>query len=237
MRALERPAEAAEAVAEVAREHDVVIAHGGEPLGGHLGRAVRDAIGTTEVLTVLVQVVCDPGDPGDPAPARPATPVGPVYTFDQAARAALANGWTVAPDGMGFRRVMPSPEPLAILEAERVRALADEGVLVICAGAGGLGSDMAVDVDRTAALLGEAVDADLLVLLADGDDPRTATGRAVAAESAGPKLEAARRFVEATGRPAAVGALGDAAAIVHGSAGTRVSPELAFAHDGAGHRD
>jgi carbamate kinase len=130
-----------------------------------------------------------------------------------------------APDlrnGDGRRRFAPSSEPYAIAEIRSLRVLLDSGALVVCAGAAGVpvalngtGTlhrvETAIDKDLTAALLARRLDADLLLMPTDLD-----TGLIE------PKLEAARRFVDATGRRAAIGSLRDVAQMVGGEAGTQV---------------
>jgi carbamate kinase len=153
-------------------------------------------------------------------------------------------------DGLGLRRAVPSPRPLAICELPVIRRLLDAGTIVICAGGGGIpvvverggrhrGVDAVVDKDLAAALLAEGVGAEGLVLLTDvagiydgwGTDAptlmprvRPAALRALAldAGSMRPKAEAAAGFVERTGGWAAIGALDEAAAVVAGRAGTLV---------------
>lgn len=131
-------------------------------------RGVRRAVAT---LVTQVEV-----DAHDPAFAQPTKPIGPFYSMDEAAALAAARGWTLQDDaGRGMRRVVASPRPLRIVEADVVRLLVDEGVLVICAGGGGIpvvrrgttheGIEAVVDKDRTAAVLAIQLGAKRLVLL------------------------------------------------------------------------
>jgi carbamate kinase len=200
------------------------------------------------VATLLTQVVVDPDDPAFAAPTKP---VGPVYTKAEARRLAADRGWTVAADGRWWRRVVASPEPLDIRGLPTIRLLIEAGVLVVCPGGGGIpvvveadrvhGVEAVIDKDLAAALLARRLAAEFLLLLTDvpaveldWGTPRArplpwvtpAELRAFrfAAGSMGPKVEAACRFVEATGGRAAIGALGDAAAILRGQAGTTVAP-------------
>ncbi|MGF1469050.1 MAG: carbamate kinase [Sandaracinaceae bacterium] len=125
------------------------------------------------VASLLTQVVVD-GD--DPAFARPTKPVGPVYGPAEAARMEAA-GFAMAEDrGRGLRRVVPSPEPRAILDVEIVDALLDRGALVVAAGGGGVpvveqpggrlrGVDAVIDKDRVSCLLAERIGARLLLIL------------------------------------------------------------------------
>ncbi|MBT6119236.1 MAG: carbamate kinase, partial [Rhodospirillaceae bacterium] len=206
-------------------------------------RAVRAA-------TLLTQVVVDPADP---AFADPSKPIGPVYGEAEAEALAAARGWEVRPDGAGWRRVVPSPAPLRILEITAIRALLDAGLAVICAGGGGmpvvetggggyLGVEAVIDKDATSALLAGELGADALLLLTDVDAVyegwgtqeakpireaavSTLLGRSFAAGSMAPKVAAACAFVAATGRHAAIGAMEDAAALLSGETGTRILPD------------
>ncbi|HVX32335.1 MAG TPA: carbamate kinase [Solirubrobacterales bacterium] len=266
-------------LAELAAGHEVVITHGNGPqvgllalqsesygaiapypldvLGaesegmvGHLLElALRNQLPEREIVTVLTETVVDPDDPAFEEPSKP---IGPVYSAGEAGRLRAERGWVMGRDGERWRRLVPSPEPRAISELRSLRLLVDAGVLVVCAGGGGIpvtvgadgrlrGVEGVVDKDLTAALLARRLDADLLLMLTDvdavrvgwGTDRERPLGRATveqlrtmefAAGSMAPKVEAACRFVEATGRAAAIGALGDADRIVRGEAGTRVTP-------------
>jgi len=181
--------------------------------------------GAKEVATLLTQVVVDASDP---AFANPSKPIGPVWTETVARRIAAERGWPVAPDGGYWRRVVPSPEPRRILEIGAVRLLLEAGVVVICAGGGGVpvvedptggwrGVEAVVDKDLSAALLADQLDADSLLLLTDVDavyrDWQTEHAQPIlfatademrdhsfAAGSMGPKVEAACRFVSGVRR-------------------------------------
>ena len=270
---------AVDALAELARAHDVVVTHGngpqvgllalqGEAYGGVrpypldvlgaesegmigylLEQGLRNQLPEREIVTLLTQVVVDPADP---AFQRPEKPIGPLYSELQARRLARERGWAVARDGPAWRRVVPSPEPQAILELGAIRLLVDAGVLVVCTGGGGIpvvlgadgslrGVEAVIDKDLSAALLARLLSADYLLMLTDvaavERDWRTPAaqriGHATPAElraltfapgSMGPKVEAACRFVEATGGTAGIGALEDAVAVPRGDAGTLVVP-------------
>jgi carbamate kinase len=197
---------AAEAVAAVAAEHRVVLTHGNGPqvgllalqneaspevppypldvLGaeseGMVGYLLEQELGrhlaSERLATLLTQVVVDPADP---AFAHPTKPVGPTYDEAEATRMAEARGWRVAPDGDRWRRVVPSPIPLRIVELATIRILVEHDVLVTCTGGGGIpvvpdglglrGVEAVIDKDRSAALLAEALGADGLLLLTDVD--------------------------------------------------------------------
>jgi carbamate kinase len=266
---------AVEAVAAAAEGHELVVTHGNGPqvgllalqaaalsgiepypldvlgaesegmIGYLLEQEFRNILPGRDVATLLTQVVVDPADT---AFSHPTKPIGPVYSEEEARRLAAAHGWAIAPDGAGFRRVVPSPEPLRILELPIIRLLIDAGVLVVCTGGGGIpvavtsgvlrGVEAVIDKDLAAARLAEDIEADLLVLLTDVPGvlrdmnrpdsvitdirPADLWSMHLPAGSMGPKAEAACRFVERTGRRAAIGALEDARALVAGTGGTQI---------------
>jgi carbamate kinase len=269
---------AAHALAAVAQEHELVVTHGNGPqvgllalqaeaypeggtypldvlgaesegmIGYLLQQGLRNALPEREVATLLTQVRVDASDPAFSAPTKP---IGPVYDRGQAAAVAATRGWAVRPDGPHWRRVVASPEPAGIVEIETIALLVDAGVLVICAGGGGVpvvarpdgtlrGVEAVIDKDLVAALLAIELRADALLLLTDvaaveagwgtpaarpvrEATPAELRGLGLAAGSMGPKVEAASRFAEATGGRAVIGALEDAAALLGGTAGTTVS--------------
>lgn len=147
---------------------------------GSIGYLVQQALGAAlvprgvnrPVATVVTQVVVDPHDP---AFARPSKPIGPFYTRQEAERRMSREHWTMVEDaGRGWRRVVPSPEPQAIVEAAVIRALLDAGVVVVAAGGGGIpvvrreagydGIEAVVDKDLAAAVLARDVQARLLLM-------------------------------------------------------------------------
>ena len=276
---------AAEAVAEIARDHQVVITHGNGPQVGLLalqneayedveaypldvldaetegmvGYLLEQELGRhlprNKLATLLTQIVVDPQDA---AFEKPTKFVGPVYDDERDAKfIAHERGWTVAPDGAHWRRVVPSPEPKAIVEIETIRLLVDHGVTVTCNGGGGIpvapddrgglrGVEAVIDKDLAAALLASELGADALVLLTDvaavhagwgtpGQRPLRETSVAelealdLPMGSMGPKVTAICRFVRSGGQLGAIGALEDAGAILRGDAGTIVRGPVADA--------
>jgi carbamate kinase len=270
---------AAEALAPLARQHELIITHGNgpqvgvlamesaadplltrpfplDPLGAEtqgligywLTQSLHNVLPNRQVAALLTQCVVDPTDS---AFGRPTKFVGPTYDQRGARALAAERNWVVAKDGTGWRRVVPSPEPLEVVEAPIIRRLTDAGVLVVCAGGGGVpvirhadgtleGVEAVIDKDLTAALLAQTLGADALLLLTDVAAVETHFGQpgsqtiraATPAElriygfpsgSMGPKVEAACRFVEGTGGLAAIGSLNDAAAVLAGATGTRIS--------------
>src|SRR5690606_26911064 len=102
---------------------------------------------------------------------------GPMYSAEEAQQLAVAKGWRIAPDGDGFRRVVPSPRPKRIFEIRPIQWLLEHGSVVICAGGGGIptlyrdgqlsGVEAVIDKDLCAALLAEQLGADLLLIATD----------------------------------------------------------------------
>jgi carbamate kinase len=199
--------------------------------------------------TILTMVEVDPADPAFEDPTKF---VGPVYDKAEADRLAADKGWVFKPDGDRWRRVVPSPEPRRIFEIRPIRWLLDKDVVVICAGGGGVptmflpngdgtltGVEAVIDKDLATELLAREVGADLFVMATDVDGVYTGWGTPeqrklervtpselrelpFAAGSMGPKVEAAARFVEATGNRAVIGGLNEIEAIVDGHEGTQV---------------
>lgn len=199
------------------------------------------------VATLLTQVLVDRRDP---ALRDPTKPIGPAYRKDEAERIARERGWLVARDNDKWRRVVPSPKPVAILEARVIELLVKNGATVICAGGGGIpiiersdgslvGVEAVIDKDLSSALLARQLGADHLLLLTDvdsvyldwGTDAARSIARAgttalnpedFASGSMRPKLEAAIGFAAETGRPASIGRLEDAEAVLARQAGTTI---------------
>lgn len=215
-------------------------------IGYWLQQGLANAGLTTPVVTLVTQTLVD-GD--DPAFGDPTKFVGTVYDEQRAHELAGTNGWTVRADGSGWRRVVASPMPLRIIELETARSLLDGGTTVVLAGGGGVpvvdgplglaGVEAVVDKDHVAALVAAELQADLLVLLTDVDGvmseygtPRQRLLREVRADelgrisfpagSMGPKVSAACRFVQETGKHAAIGALGAAGDVIGGTVGTQI---------------
>ncbi|HEX6653144.1 MAG TPA: carbamate kinase [Thermoleophilaceae bacterium] len=158
-------AEAARGLAELARNHELVVTHGNGPqvgllalqsaaydeiapypfdvlgaesegmVGYLLEQALRNELPDRQVAALLTQVLVDPHDPAFAAPTKP---IGPVYDEATAHRLAADRGWTVRPDGDHWRRVVASPEPREVLELETIRTLVALNAVVICAGGGGI---------------------------------------------------------------------------------------------------
>ena len=271
---------AARSLAPLAEHHQLVLSHGNGPqvgllalqaaaytdveaypldvLGaeteGMIGYMIEQELGNllppdTPLATLLTMIEVDAHDP---AFSNPTKFVGPVYDTEQAAALAAEKGWVFKADGAYMRRVVASPQPKRIFEIRPIRWLLEHGVVVICAGGGGIpttwaadqprtltGVEAVIDKDLVSELLAREVGADLFVMATDVDAVYSGGGppdqhrldrvtpdelRALefAAGSMGPKVDAATRFVEATGRRAAIGSLEDIEKIVDGAAGKNV---------------
>jgi len=269
---------AAQAMAPVVRDNEVVITHGNGPqvgllalqtaaygdgasdpldvLGarteGGIGYMIEQELGNLlpeerplATILTMVEVHRD-----DPAFKNPTKPIGPVYDEAEARKIAAEHDWTVAPDGDGWRRVVPSPLPTRVFEIRPVRWLLERNVVVICSGGGGIptmyderrklrGVEAVIDKDRASALLAEEVEAECLLLATDVDavyldwgtpeqrpvrstTPEELAGHSFPTGSMGPKVEAACTFVERTGGKAIIGALGEIDQMLAGRAGTLI---------------
>lgn len=265
---------AARAIAEHLHEGALIVTHGNGPLAGWLATQSELVLGPqpgfdaitaqTEGLTgysldlalsnefrdrdvtaLLTQVEIDADDP---ELARPSKPIGRVYD-DEEADCLRARGFAVGADRNGFRRIVPSPRPLRVLEERAIDRLLGPDDIVICGGGGGIpvhrradgslvGADGIVDKDFTSALLGIALGARELFLLTDvggvhpawpdasvrlsSADPDEIERGTWSAGSIGPKVEAAARFARETGGTAWIGRCEDLGAILEGEAGTRI---------------
>jgi carbamate kinase len=268
---------AAKPLAEIAGKHQLVVCHGNGPqvgllalqseaykgvdpfpldvldaesegmIGYPLEQALGNALPGRETATLLTQVVVDAGDPALTSPSKP---IGPVYDLAGADRLSRERGWKMAPDGPFWRRVVASPAPVRIVELASIRALLDAGVIVICAGGGGVpvleapdgtldGIEAVIDKDLSAGLVAAELGAEALLLLTDvpaveldwgkpearrltDATPEELRSLRFAAGSMQPKVTAAAQFVGRTGRRAVIGSLDDAAAMLEGRAGTQV---------------
>lgn len=276
--------EAASALAAVATRHELIVTHGNGPqvgllaleadaykavspypldvlgaesqgmIGYLLVQGLQNELPDRSVVALLTQVLVDAADPAFSSPTKP---IGPVYSEREARELAREHSWTIARDGIYFRRVVPSPKPRAIVELDAIEMLVDRGTVVVCSGGGGVpvirergrlrGVGAVIDKDLTAALLAQALGAERLVLATDVSFVQTGWGTTAAAPitsatpsdlrsikfaagSMAPKIEAACQFVEHTGCSAAIGSLAELEAVIRGTAGTQIaSPRLALA--------
>ncbi|MDJ0737326.1 MAG: carbamate kinase [Nostocaceae cyanobacterium] len=226
---------------------DVLNAESEGMIGYLLAQQLYNHLPGREVVTLLTQVEVDIDDP---AFANPTKPIGPVYTQAEAQKLAAEGHWQVAPDGDVYRRVVPSPAPRRIIELPTIELLVKAGAIVVCVGGGGIpvvvtplgglrGVEAVIDKDFAAALLATELGADALLLLTDVDavytnwgspgrkpllevTPQQLKNYTFAPGSMAPKVEAACKFVDATGGFAGIGKLEDALQILAGDAGTIV---------------
>lgn len=274
---------AAAGLARVARDHQLIVSHGNGPqvgllalqaaaypdvepypldiLGaetqGMIGYLLEQELGNqlpfeVPLATILSMVEVDPDDPafGDPTKF-----VGPIYDEATATALAAEKGWVVKPDGPHWRRVVPSPRPLRIFELRPMRWLLERGVVIICAGGGGIptmyargterelvGVEAVIDKDLASSLLARDLEADLYIMATDVDGvyrdwgtsdqaridrvtPDDLRDHGFPAGSMGPKVDAAVEFAAATGKRAVIGSLDDIDGMVAGTAGTNVTSE------------
>lgn len=270
-----------QALAELARTTELVITHGNGPqvgllalqnlayqdvaaypldiLGaetqGMIGYVVQQELanavkGEREVAGIITTTVVSEDDP---AFDRPTKLIGPQYSAHDAAEAAAEYRWTIAKDGNAFRRVVPSPQPLTIVQAPLIQRLLEGGTLCVCVGGGGVpvrldskgrhvGVQAVVDKDQASAALAAEIGADVLIMLTDGDyvsenwgtpeqrDIVTASADAIAklafAEgSMQPKVDAAIRVARAGGR-VLIGPLDRLDDLLARKVGTEIVPTL-----------
>ncbi|GAA3611243.1 carbamate kinase [Nonomuraea rosea] len=271
---------AVRALAPLAERHEVVITHGNGPqvgllalesaadtsltvpypfdvlgaqtqgmIGYWLLQTLQNALPGRQVVALINQTLVSAADP---AFDKPAKFIGPVYGERTAQKLGETHGWSFSRDGEHWRRVVPSPEPLRVVETRAIRQLLESGAVVVCAGGGGVpvvrdevgklaGVEAVIDKDLATAKLAEALEADALLLLTDvpavqrgygtpapeniaRTTPALLRAEKFPAGSMGPKVEAVCRFVEVTGDLGAIGALADAEAMIDGAAGTLVTP-------------
>ena len=180
------------------------------------------------------------------------THLSPIYTKEEAERLRQTNGWTMASDNDKFRRVVASPNPQRILELSALKTLIEKRHLVVCCGGGGvpvyfdkegqlIGAEAVIDKDLASSLLAISVNADLFVIATDVEGVYTDWGKpsqslirqidttslrklTFAQGSMAPKIEAACRFVEKTGKTAIIGALDQIEKVVDREKGTQIHP-------------
>ena len=147
-------------------------------IGYHLQQTIIDELNNKridkECVTIITQVEVDPKDPAFDNPTKP---VGMFYTKEQAMEIEKQKGYTFVEDsGRGYRRVVPSPKPVDIVEKDVIREMIRDGHIVITCGGGGIpvrvdkkdgyeGVDAVIDKDFAACKLAKVIDADVLLIL------------------------------------------------------------------------
>jgi carbamate kinase len=274
--------EVAPALAALAAKHEVVIVHGNGPQVGLLagesadnsslsapyplsdmvaetqgliGFWIQQALGKAglkrDVIALISRTVVDAHDP---AMAHPTKFIGPEMKKAAAERLRLKHGWTFSADGQHWRRVVPSPAPIRVLEGRRASKLLEGGATVVLGGGGGVAVtitaskltavDAVVDKDLVAAKIAIELGAELLVILTDVEgvlsdfgstaesliqstSPTGLSSLVFAPGSMGPKVKAVSEFTRVTGNRSAIGSLDQLTAIVAGIAGTQVLRSVA----------
>ncbi len=211
--------------------------------------------GLMQPMAALVsEVVVDENDEGFRNPTKF---VGPFFSEQEAAELVRKKKYVMKQDGSrGYRRVVPSPKPLELVEEKAASDLLQDGYLVILAGGGGIpvvkkdqrleGVEAVIDKDYTSALVAEKVCADKLIILTgvpkvavnfNRPDERKLDVMSLAecdeymregqfpAGSMGPKVDAARKFVRATGKEAVITSLCSLTEAMEDKSGTRIVPE------------
>jgi carbamate kinase len=221
---------------------------------GEIGALIESELAPVAGRAVVCLLTHVRVDEHDPAFESPTKPVGPFYSAEQGRTLESERGWAVREDaGRGWRRVVPSPEPLEVVEVEAVRKLLAAGTITVACGGGGIpvtaregrlmGIDAVIDKDRASALLAIALDAERLVILTDVDAVCRGWGTStqeelreldvadaerllpeLAAGSIGPKVEASLAFARATGNEALITSPRALPAALEGGSGTRINP-------------
>ncbi|MCE4624689.1 MAG: carbamate kinase [Desulfurococcales archaeon] len=215
-----------------------------------LTRTLRDKGVERETVVVATRVVVSKKDPSFKNPTKY---IGSYYTREEAERLMREKGWVMKPDPRkGWRRVVPSPRPLHIIEHSLIKHLAERGAIVVAVGGGGIPVteelepvEAVIDKDLASSLLAREIAADKLVILTDVPGVAINYGRPgerwlsrVSVDeleglyreghfppgSMGPKVEAVIEFVRATGKPAAIGRLEEAYDVYQGLKGTQITP-------------
>ena len=193
------------AIAPLVREGQVVVTHGNGPqVGNELLRQERaaDEVPPFPLYLAVAQTQAEIGamietelsgtarravaclithvlvDADDEAFGRPTKPIGPFYSEEQARALERERGWQLVEDaGRGYRRVVPSPRPLEIVELGSIQALIGAGAIAVACGGGGIpvvmhngylkGVDGVIDKDRASALLAERLGVERLVILTE----------------------------------------------------------------------
>lgn len=268
---------AAKIIQRIVQEgHQVVVTHGNGPQVGYFAELQRDSQafkldainaltqgllgylivsaldkalgrGRSAALVTRVEVDCS-----DPAFKTPTKYIGPIYSEEEAKKLGVMYGWQFKQDPRGgWRRVVPSPTPLRIVEIDIIKRLADAGYVVVAAGGGGIpvcentGVEGVVDKDLASSLLAIEWKADLLIILTDVDGvylnfkkPGQRKLDAVRVDelekyyaeghfplgSMGPKVLAAINFIRNGGKRAAIGALEEGYEVFKGVRGTQIIP-------------
>jgi len=221
---------------------DVLGAETQGQIGYMLQKELRNALPSKETISIVTQVVVDAKDE---AFSNPTKSVGPFYDVPPG-----RPGWTVRKIGQRWRRVVPSPKPVDIIEKEAIKEAHGKGIVIACGG-GGIpvirhggrleGVEGVIDKDLAGAIMASLLDVDLFLMLTDVDGVHLNHGKAdqtllrrmavkdakrllegdeLGEGSMRPKVQAAVNFVSKTGKSAIIASLKDMQKAVEGKAGT-----------------
>ncbi len=158
---------------------DAISAESQGFIGYMMIQALQEELGALGVEKNIVNIITRTIVSKDDADFKdPSKPIGPFYTEEEANKLAKEKGWAVGEDaGRGYRRLVASPQPLKIIEAEAIKTLAEAGNIVVAAGGGGIpvsvtangyeGVEAVIDKDRSGYKLAEEVEADVFMILTD----------------------------------------------------------------------
>ena len=217
-------------------------------IGYHLQNAISEELEKRHidrsVDTVITQVIVDKNDPGFNNPTKP---IGSFYSAEEAKSLTEEKGYVMKEDaGRGYRRVVPSPRPIDIVEKNVIKAMIKENFIIIACGGGGIpvvrdgnevkGVAAVIDKDFAAEKLAEILDADMLLILTTVNNvcinfnkPNQRQLSVVRVEEAQfapgsmlPKVEACKKFVQfKEGKTAIIASLNSAKLAIQGESGTR----------------
>ena len=201
-----------------------------------LQNALAGQASSRPVVTLITQVLVDPDDP---ATRQPVKPIGHVMDEEVARGMAERFGWPIAQTEGGWRRLVASPLPTAIVESAQIRELVDDGTIVIAAGGGGTpvyldrslgleGVDAVIDKDRAAQVLAREIGADVLLILTNVAGAFAAYGTPAQRFLAELTATEAERLLEAGefGRGSMQPKIEAAAAFVRAGGGTAIIARL-----------
>jgi len=229
---------------------DVLSAETCGMIGCLLQQELLNADNSCAPVSIITQTLVEKSDPAFDNRTKF---VGPVYNEEEARKIMQGNPQLeYKADGVYYRQVVASPKPKGIFEIPQINALLATGSIVIAGGGGGIpvcrddngdlyGVECVIDKDFTAELISKNIDADMFIILTDGDvcenfgTPEQRSIKQISykdlskfdfpAGSMGPKVEAVCSFVEETGRKAVIGSLYELEQILAGTSGTSIEPE------------
>lgn len=162
-------------------DYSMPFAESGAMSQGYIGYHLQNALRTEllnrdldkSVVSVVTQVIVDKEDP---AFKNPTKPIGPFYTKEEADQRAKATGdYYIEDSGRGYRKIIPSPDPVKVVESDLMKDLISKGHIVIGAGGGGIpvveeqntliGIEAVIDKDKASEKLAEELDVDFLFIL------------------------------------------------------------------------